>query len=83
MKSLLTNYQSYLLRIWQEQDFGIWRASLTNISTHECHAFSNITTLYTFLHEQTIPPAELNKYKDYQRKSNPTPGFLEPSDEEN
>jgi hypothetical protein len=81
MKSLPTNYQSYLLRIWQEQDFGTWRASLTNISTRECHAFANMTTLYSFLHEQTVLCADLNK-KEIQRKSSGILNIFEPSEEE-
>ena len=58
MKSLSINYQSYLLRIWQERVYGTWRASLTDIATRECHAFSNINTLYTFLHEKTMSGAD-------------------------
>lgn len=77
MKSLPTNYQSYLLRIWQEEDYGTWRASLTNISTRECHAFSDITNLYSYLHEQTIRRAEREQLEN-QRKNNKTPDFLEP-----
>jgi hypothetical protein len=68
MRNLPTTYQSYLLRIWQEQDYGTWRASLTNVATRECQAFSNITTLYTYLHEQTMAQEELNQFKDFQRK---------------
>ena len=69
MRNLPTTYQSYLLRIWQEQDYGTWRASLTNVATRECQAFSNITTLYTFLHEQTMAQEELTGLKISKEKA--------------
>ena len=67
MKSLPTNYQSYLLRIWQEGDAGTWRASLTDISTRECHAFANANKLFSFLHEQMGTQVEL-KIADQSKK---------------
>jgi hypothetical protein len=82
MKSLPTNYQSYLLRIWQEHEYGTWRASLTNISTRECHAFSNLAVLYSYLHEQTNSHAKLNQFTEYQTESTGFPVFMESSDEE-
>lgn len=47
------NYQSYLLRIWLDNEFGTWRASLTNIATREWQAFPNIVNLFSYLQEQT------------------------------
>lgn len=47
------NYQSYLLRIWQDNELGNWRASLTNISTREWQAFPNIVNLFSYLEDQT------------------------------
>ena len=80
MKSLSINYQSYLLRIWQERVYGTWRASLTDISTRECHAFSNINTLYTFLHEKTLSEAESEN--EFFRVNSQISDFLELSEEE-
>ena len=77
MRNLPTTYQSYLLRIWQEDEYSTWRASLTNVATRECQAFSNITTLYTYLHEQTLAQGELNQFENFQRKGIKIPVFSE------
>ena len=63
---MTTNYQSYLLRIWQDNQFGTWRASLTNISTREWQAFPDINYLFSFLHEQTSNSMELDPETDLQ-----------------
>jgi len=76
-RNLPTTYQSYLLRIWQENELGTWRASVTNVATRECHAFSNIATLYKFLHEQTMAQEDLNQFQNFQRESTKIPVFSE------
>ena len=42
-------YQSYLLRIWKENESGDWRAVLLSIPTQERRLFSNLQALFDFL----------------------------------
>ena len=53
MKINSTAYQSYLLRLWREKDGADWRATLENVTSHECHNFPNLMLLFEFLHNQT------------------------------
>jgi len=66
-RNLPTTYQSYLLRIWQENELGTWRASVTNVATRE----------YKFLHEQTMAQEDLNQFQNFQRESTKIPVFSE------
>jgi hypothetical protein len=47
-------YQSYLIRLWQVRgdDAVLWRASLENPLTGECHGFASLKALFEFLEEQ-------------------------------
>jgi hypothetical protein len=56
MKPIYRLYQSYLLRLWKEQVESDWRASLQEVVTGECHYFSNLQALFTFLESQSDPP---------------------------
>lgn len=49
MKAGARIYQSYILRIWQEQPGGDWRSSLTDTRTQECTAFATLTELFAYL----------------------------------
>ena len=44
-------YLSYLLRLWQTRDEGvwIWRASLESSSTGERRGFASLAEMYAFL----------------------------------
>lgn len=48
-----TNYQAYMLRIWQEDEELPWRASLQNPHTGEQHHFATLSHLFAFLEAQT------------------------------
>lgn len=50
-----TNYQSYLLRMWQTTDGDqvIWRASLDSPGTGERLSFASLEALFAFLEVQT------------------------------
>ena len=47
-------YQSYLLRIWQEDVGGepVWRASLEHAQTSELRHFANLRDLVRYLSER-------------------------------
>jgi hypothetical protein len=53
MKAGTRIYQSYILRIWQDQPGGDWRSSLTDTRTQECTAFPNLSELFAFLIQAT------------------------------
>lgn len=79
------DYQSYLLRLWKEQDTAGWRASLENVTTHERHYFPNVSTLFSFLYgqvDQAMSENESGQYEPYRKKSKTTPVFQNYSIEE-
>jgi hypothetical protein len=53
--TVYTEYQSYLLRLWQETPHAPWRASLQNAATGERRGFSDLESLFTFLRTQIDP----------------------------
>ena len=52
-------YQSYLLRIWKDDDQGEWRALLLTIPTQERRHFASLDALFKYLNEQQISPDSL------------------------
>ena len=49
-----TNYQSYLLRLWQaDGQSQIWRASLQNAFDEERRCFANLNDLIGYLQQLT------------------------------
>lgn len=71
-------YQSYLLRLWKEDEPVGWRASLQNVSTQECHYFANMTNLLSFLYNQVgqaIVETDSPAYEAYRKASHKTPVF--------
>ena len=52
-------YQSYLLRLWQESPHAPWRASLQDATTGERRAFSNLESLFTYLEDNLDPEQPL------------------------
>lgn len=54
MNQRADNYQSYLIRLWQEESNGVrvWRASLESVQTRERHSFTGLPALYRFLMQQ-------------------------------
>lgn len=50
------NYQSYLLRLWREDEHLPWRATLQNPHTGEQEGFASLERLFTFLRQQTTVP---------------------------
>lgn len=45
-------YQSYLLRIWREDEQTPWRIQIENPHTHEVIGFQSLPKLKAFLDEQ-------------------------------
>jgi hypothetical protein len=54
MKQPTDSYQSYLLRLWQEECDGVrvWRASVESVQTRERWGFVGLPALFTFLDQQ-------------------------------
>jgi hypothetical protein len=48
-------YRSYLLRMWKEVPDDDYRASLQDIITSECHNFSSLAALITYLSSKNEP----------------------------
>lgn len=56
-----TNYQSYLLRLWQEQPHLPWRGTAQNVQTGEVIPFADVEKLFAYLSSQltrTIAPRQ-------------------------
>jgi hypothetical protein len=51
------NYQSYLLRLWQEDTQTPWRASLQSTSSEEIYHFATLEALFAFLDGQLKEPS--------------------------
>ena len=78
LKPSTEGYQSYLLRLWKEQNSLGWRASLQDVSTHECHNFANLANLLAFIYDQVgqaIVEIEPEIYEPYRQASPKTPVF--------
>lgn len=71
MRESVTNYQSYLLRLWQDSPRSAWRASAQSIRTQKIIYFADLDTLFTFLAAQTI-------HSEEELSSCSTPLGLEP-----
>lgn len=54
MKQPTDSYQSYLLRLWQEERDGVllWRASLESVQTRERWGFVGLPEVFAFLDQQ-------------------------------
>jgi hypothetical protein len=71
-------YQSYLLRLWKDQNAPGWRASLQDVTTHECHNFANLSTLLSFIFGQVgqaILEDQPEIYEPYRQAGRKTPVF--------
>ncbi len=53
MPESLTIYQSYLLRLWQEDGHAMWHCSAQSIQTKEVTHFADLDSLFTYLAAQT------------------------------
>ena len=85
MKSARTAYQSYLLRLWCEDEKGEWRATLEDVATSECHNFPNMASLFAFLNCQTVPldgNLSIKEWALHNSTETLTPAFYEYSEEE-
>jgi hypothetical protein len=52
MKTIQSDYHSYLLRLWRvKEDGDDWRASLEDVVTGELHGFTDLATLIQYLGE--------------------------------
>ena len=50
---VFTQYQAYLLRLWQETPHTPWRVSLQSTVNNERFGFSSLESLFAFLESQT------------------------------
>ena len=48
-----TAYLAYLVRLWQTEPAGPWRASARHVHHGDEHHFGSLDALYAFLHRQT------------------------------
>ncbi len=48
-----SRYQSYLVRLWQSSEQGVWRASAQCVQTDSTVLFGNVESLLAFLATQT------------------------------
>ena len=55
----VSGYRSYLVRFWQSNDHGCWRASAQCVQTGNTVLFGDVASLLTFLQTevQGQPPA--------------------------
>ena len=78
LKPRTQGYQSYLLRLWKEDNTPGWRASLQDVATHERHNFANLSNLLSFIYsqlDQAIVEIEPEVYKPYRQAGERTPVF--------
>jgi hypothetical protein len=47
-------YHSYLVRLWQANPDGVWRAMIQSVRTGETVRFADLESLFVFLQSQTI-----------------------------
>jgi hypothetical protein len=57
------NYHAYLLRLWRDDEFSAWRASLQDARAGELISFSSVTQLVAFLEAQTSPDEQKPGHK--------------------
>ncbi len=53
MKESIAIYQSYLLRLWQDNPYALWHASVQSVQTSEVIHFADLDALISFLWGQT------------------------------
>lgn len=56
MSKKFSRYHAYLLRIWRDDMFTVWRASLEDPHTGQTISFATIERLYDFLDEMMGRP---------------------------
>jgi hypothetical protein len=69
MKPAKTAYQSYLLRMWCEDQRGEWRATLEDVASGAYHNFPNMASLFTFLNCQTLPQGSKISIQEWDPKN--------------
>jgi hypothetical protein len=49
------NYLAYMLRLWRvgQGEGAVWRASMENPHTGQCHGFASLEALLAFLQDET------------------------------
>lgn len=85
MKTARTAYQSYLLRLWCEDEKGAWRATLEDVATRESHNFPNMAALYAFLNCKTLPldgNLTIKEWAQHNSTETLTPAFYQYIEEE-
>jgi len=61
------SYRSYLVRLWQSDEQGTWRASAQCVQTGKTFSFGSAELLMAFLHAQLgdiAPPDEARRSDD-------------------
>ena len=54
MHESAAKYQSYLVRLWQDDPYALWRATAQHVQTRETVHFADLDALFTFLWAQTV-----------------------------
>jgi len=62
-------YLSYLLRIWQDNLYGEWHATLQDVFSDESYSFATLQGLYANLEELTSEKANQNPFDQNFSKS--------------
>ena len=53
----LTGYCAYLVRLWQDSPYTLWRASAQSVQSGETVRFADVEQLFAFLRTQMTPVA--------------------------
>nr|AGC72454.1 hypothetical protein [uncultured bacterium A1Q1_fos_493] len=53
----LTGYCAYLVRLWQDSPYTLWRASAQSVQSGETVRFADVEQLFAFLRTQTTQVA--------------------------
>ena len=73
MSSEQSDYLSYLLRLWREDDKGPanWQASLESALTGKRYVFPNLIELFAFLQRQTVMGCDANENESATEQRSP------------
>lgn len=53
-------YHSYLVRLWQDESQGAWRALVQSVQSGETIHFADLESLFAFLRAQTLDQTQTN-----------------------
>lgn len=59
MRTISTQYHSFLLRLWRDDFEGDWRASLQDVKSGECFYFASMDAMVEFMMRKTKEPQRM------------------------